>query len=798
MPARRLKLSIFAAGLLTASLFAPATQAADRRFDLNLSPRALPQALIDLSAQSGLSIGGVDPATCDARPRAVTGRHTAEQALKRLLSGSTCRAERIDAVTYRLVRAPRPQPAALKFPARPVVPPSDDDIPLIVVRHPARVFDTPAGISVVAPPLLSGNDTDLSTLAPHVAGMTVTNLGPGRDKIFLRGISDSVLTGRTQSTVGLYLDDTPITYNAPDPDLLLVDMARLEVLKGPQGNLYGQGALSGVVRLVTNKPALDHFEAEVGASLGTAAEGQPSWRTSGMVNLPLPGEAAVRAVLWDEKSAGFIKDEALTKNASNDTRRSGGRLSFKWQATPTLTLDSTLSVQDLRSSNSQYVIGRRGPYRRALALAEPHDNIFQNLAVGLTRETDTGTWRVAFNRLRHKIHSGYDAQPIGRYVTISNSGVFYFEEDQTIRLSSLEASYVSPPDRRLRWLAGLFAARSEESFTPRLIDVFTQRILYDEDRSDRIDDVAAFAKVTWDFAPKWSVSAGLRAQRSHHRTLSDISQVRLVDYAMAGRVTGDIKATPVTHELMLSYEPSTQWLVYLLSSDGFRTGGFNTTTSQRTIIPDTYEGDRLHSLEAGFKYRTLGGRLRLDAALFHIDWRDIQSDQLRATGLPVTLNIGDGRNTGIEVEAGWRPDDDLTLQLRAQISDPTLHETNPIYAKVSEDGMPYISRHNASLSAQWRKPLLGHPLHHTAVLSYRGGSPLNYGISQVIWMKGYTNLDLSSAADFGPYALSVRVTNATGNKSNSFAYGNPFALETASQTTPLRPRTYWLSVSRRF
>ncbi|ADU15107.1 TonB-dependent receptor [Asticcacaulis excentricus CB 48] len=801
MPARRQTPSIFAAGLLTASfctslLGAPVARASDRAYDFNLPPSPLPQALMSLAARSGISIGGVDPVQCEATVRPLKGRFSANTALRKLVVGSRCRVERIDAVTFRLVRetrATQPRPVA-----GPTPPPSNDDIPLIVVRHPSRLFDTPAGVSVVAPPLLSGNDTDLSSLAPHVAGMTVTNLGPGRDKIFLRGVSDSVLTGRTQSMVGLYLDDTPITYNAPDPDLLLVDMAHLEVLKGPQGNLYGQGALSGVVRLVTNKPQLDHFEAEAGVALGTASEGKPSWRTTGMINLPLPGEAALRAVIWDEKSAGFIKDEALTKNASNDTERSGGRFSFKWQATPTLTLDSTVMVQDLRSSNSQYVVGRMGPYRRALSLAEPHDNIFQNLALGLTRDTSSGTWRLALNRLSHKIHSGYDAQPIGRYVTIPNSGVLFFEEDQTIRLSSVEASYVSPPDRPVRWLAGVFAARSEESFTPLLIDVFTRRTLYDEDRSDRIDDVAAFAKVTWDFAPKWSLSVGLRAQRSRHRTLSDIARVRLVDYAQSGRITGVINATPVTHELMLSYQPSTTLMLYALSSDGFRTGGFNTTTAQKTIIPATYEGDRLHSIEAGLKYRAPDGRLRVDAALYNIEWRDIQSDQLRATGLPVTLNIGDGRNTGIELEGGWRPFDTLTMQVRTQFSDPNLYRTNPVYPKVLEEGMPYISPRMVSLSTQWRRRLWRLPFENAAVLSYRDGSPLNYGITRVIRMKGYTNLDLSSSADLGPYTIALRVTNATGNKSNSFAYGNPFALDTAPQNTPLRPRTLWLSVNRHF
>ncbi len=98
--------------------------------------------------------------------------------------------------------------------------------------------------------------TGMQGLDSLVSGMTVTNLGPGRNKILLRGISDGVFTGLTQSTVGLYLDLTPITYSAPDPDLKLIDIDRVEVLRGPQGTLYGTGPIGGVVRIVTRRPEL--------------------------------------------------------------------------------------------------------------------------------------------------------------------------------------------------------------------------------------------------------------------------------------------------------------------------------------------------------------------------------------------------------------------------------------------------------------------------------------------------------------------------------------------------------------
>src|SRR6201999_4194793 len=113
-------------------------------------------------------------------------------------------------------------------------------------------------------------------LALQLARETVTNLGSGRNKIFVRGLSDGSFTGKTQSTVGLYLDDVPITYNAPDPDLRLVDIDRVEVLRGPQGTLYGSGSMGGIVRIVTARPDTTGFSAQTSAEGMLTQHGEPS------------------------------------------------------------------------------------------------------------------------------------------------------------------------------------------------------------------------------------------------------------------------------------------------------------------------------------------------------------------------------------------------------------------------------------------------------------------------------------------------------------------------------------------
>jgi outer membrane receptor protein involved in Fe transport len=122
-------------------------------------------------------------------------------------------------------------------------------------KRPERLDSLPAGVSALSGEQLfaTGSD-DTRDTAGQLVGVTMTNLGPGRDKLLMRGLSDGAFTGRARSTVGTYLDDTPINYNAPNPDLRLVDVERVETLRGPQGALYGSGALAGVYRIVANKP----------------------------------------------------------------------------------------------------------------------------------------------------------------------------------------------------------------------------------------------------------------------------------------------------------------------------------------------------------------------------------------------------------------------------------------------------------------------------------------------------------------------------------------------------------------
>src|SRR5213076_1924602 len=182
-------------------------------------------------------------------------------------------------------------------------------------------------------------------------------------------------TGRTQSTVGLYLDDVPITYNAPDPDLRLADIERVEVLRGPQGTLYGSGSIGGIVRIATAKPDPSGFAAAAGAEAMINEHNDRSFGGEAMLNLPLAhGRAAVRAVAYLDELAGYLDNPVLRGEDTNRGRRSGVRLAAVtalpggWQA------QAGLTRQAIETDDSQYVTGDR--LSRDTRIREPHDNDF--------------------------------------------------------------------------------------------------------------------------------------------------------------------------------------------------------------------------------------------------------------------------------------------------------------------------------------------------------------------------------------------------------------------------------------
>jgi iron complex outermembrane receptor protein len=792
-----------------AALLGPAYAfAADAPVAFNLPAQPLGEALVAFGLQAGVSVGAADLSLCGPTSRAVVGRYRPRAALGRLLAGTRCEFRAVDARAFNV--APRLVADSVR-PASPPVRADPDavtpvmllDLVVTTTRRPSIVSRTPASVSVASgPALVAGRLDSLQDLAPEFAGVTVTNLGPGRNKVLVRSLSDGAFTGRTQSTVGLYLDDAPITYNAPDPDLRLVDVDRVELMRGPQGTLYGVGSMGGVVRIVTRKP--DLFRAEVGAAAGFAAtdSGSPSHSLDGMLNAPLiQGRLGLRLVGYADVAGGYVDDATLAVEDANRTRRQGGRLGISALVSPDWEVSLGGAHQSLKSDDSQYIEGGIGPLQRDIRVREPHQNDFTQAYATVDGSTAIGRLRLSASYLVHAFTTRYDASS-GLIVFDANSTVRTFDQKDRVRVGVVEAVLSSRPGPRLQWLAGVFASHATENlqFDLRAVDGPGPYDLYREDRVDRLAEGAVYGELSYAVARDWTLTLGARAFRSWLDTKSLRAQG-----VIPRTFAGDMLTDGWSPKAVLSWQPSPTKLFYIQAAQGYRMGGFNTTgrVTQQFNASATgnqpnrrYRPDKLWSYELGAKAAFADQRIELRASLFHTDWRDVQSDQFLPSGLPYAANVGRAVNTGFEGEAALRMDRALTLRVSFLANAPELRQRDPTYPARPNASLPAVPRHSAALIADWRRELAPGL---TGVLygrvAYVGASVLTFQEQEAAQMGNYITARLAAGLELSRWRVTAFIENPANAEGDTFAFGDPFTQGRVGQSTPLRPRTIGVTLA---
>ncbi|WP_293680842.1 TonB-dependent receptor [uncultured Phenylobacterium sp.] len=789
------------AGLVVAlSALAGSGQAREAIYTIRIQQQAREAALMALGRQAGVSLGFAPGARCGGQA-GVSGHMSLDQALARLLDGSDCVASRPDPRTV-VVRA-RPS-----RPLRPADPPPQlpTDLGEVVVtadKTETLLSASPYGLTAATGAELERRGvTDVRDLTLLAAGVTVTNLGPGRDKVLLRGLSDGPLTGHTQSTVGLYLGDLRLTYNAPDPDLPLIDMARVEVLRGPQGSLYGAGSIGGILHLVPQAPdtAMRSGRFSLGAS--TTAHGAPSGLAEGLWNQPLAGgRGAVRVVAWSEITGGYLDNPRRGKTNVDRTKRQGFRVSGLWRASDDLMLEATLVDQTIGTRDAHYVDAEAGPRTRTSVVAEPHDNDFLALMLAARWSPSWGRLTASVGALDHDVGTIYDATRAPNALVAAGAHPLLFQDGNEIRGLVSELRFASTAGRRLRLTAGLFNAIGDQRLDAELTPV-EAGAGYAEVRRDRLRESAAFGEASYDLTRDLTLTFGGRLYEARLRTRSDITLGPPVR-SFAGK-SHDAGFAP---KLLAAYRPAPGLTFYVQAAEGYRTAGFNTSGPAGQVFGSgpsdaqplrRYAGDELRSYEAGFRWRLVDRGLAMRAAVFQAVWTDIQADLVLPSGLPFTANLGDGRSRGMEVEASYERGH-FSLSGNLVWQDPDLRRPAPGSPGRPDAGLPGVPDLTLATRASYRVALGGaHDLDLAASYAYTGRSRLNLDPRAATTMGGYSEMRLSATLLAGDYSLRLALDNALDSHGDTLAFGNPFSFRSQAQETPLRPRTLALHVARGF
>ena len=763
--------------------------AAPARIQFRVEPKPYAEALLEIAQQANVTLIGA--AACVGTSRtglvAVT---TLEDALAQVLAGAPCTWKLI--APGAVVVLPQAPSSAAAHPAPPV---TVSEMLVTATKRVRNARELAVAVTTISRGELNATGaTDAAEAAGQLAGVLATNLGPGRNKLLLRGLSDGAYTGRARSIVATYLDDLPINYNAPDPDLRLVDVERVEVARGPQGALYGAGSISGVYRIVTRKPDLQSYSVELRATGATTKGGDASRAVEGYVNAPVWGDVVgVRLSAYDEIQGGYL--DAVNQGRSNVDRtvRRGARLTVLLQPTDAWSVGLTAAGQHLRSDDTHYTFPGLGR-KRIVRIAEPHVNDIELVTATLRRSWGWGEFTSSSGVVRHDYGSLYDATDTQLLYTNFAQTSAYSERAQTTMLVQ-DMVLTSRGAGPVEWLVGLYGSNTRVHTPTELLAQnpnLPNVTVYGDDRRDRIRELAGYGEVSYAFAPRWMVAVGGRVFNIHSRTRSDVVSERFPPRSLdRGR-----DFTGVSPKISVQREFRGGDLVYAVVSEGYRAGGVN-SGGALPLAPsrEAFAPDRLINFELGLKLLALDDRLSVNSAAYYDIWKGIQTDQFRPSGIPYTTNVGDAHILGVETEVTFNAGNGLTAQFNGRLSEVRTSHVNADFTSRLVNGLPGAPAISAGAILSYERPVFTDwTLRLVGQANYVGRSRVTFD-STLPHMGGYARAKLSAELTGKHLGVQAFVLNPQNDFSDTFAFGNPFNAGLIRQVTPQRPLTVGLTIS---
>lgn len=767
-------------------------QAAPARIQFRVAPQPYAEALLDVAQQANVTLIGA--AACPGESRTgVSGVMSLEEALSHLLTGAPCSWRMLAPGAVEIV----PKLAAPEE-VRPAPPVTVSEVLVTAtkrVRNPREL-----AVAVTAVPraeLRAAGASDAAEVSGQLAGVLATNLGPGRNKLLLRGLSDGAFTGRARSIVATYLDDLPLNYNAPDPDLRLVDVERVEVARGPQGALYGAGSISGVYRIVTHKPDLQDLSAELRATGATTQGGALSNAIEGYVNVPVFGVLGARISGYQEVQGGYLDDIQQMRNNVDRTERNGARLLLLFQPDDKWSVTATVAGQHLRSADTHYTTSGLGLDRK-VRIPEPHVNDITLATATIRRSWGGAELTSSTGYVRHAYGSLYDATDTQELYTSPRIGQTSAFSERTITKMLVQDMFLTSRGAgRFEWIAGLYGSDTR-SYTPTEFLAQVPRannaLVYGDQRRDHIRELAAYGEATYRLAPDWVLAVGGRISHVDTRTKSFVVSERFPER----RFDRTANFTGFSPKISLQHEFESGDLVYAVISEGYRPGGLNSGGAVPLPPPqDEFHSDRLVNYEIGVKTEHLDHQLAINGALFYDVWNDIQTDQFRPSGIPFTTNAGDAEIIGVETEVAYRTDWGFSAQVNARFSRIRTSKPNPAFKANLEDSLPGVPAFSGGAVVTYERSVLDDwTLRFVGQTTYIGASRITFDDSQRR-TGDYARTKLSAELANEHFGVQVYILNPTNTRSDTFAFGNPFSnrQNLTRQITPQRPRTVGVTLT---
>jgi outer membrane receptor protein involved in Fe transport len=712
------------------------------------------------------------------------------------------------------------------------------------------VIKAPASVQAISGQELQAKGAvSFMDVAGKIPGLAVQDLGPGDRKYVMRGISSV-----GESTTGVYYDEAVISgSNANDgggfePDIRMYDLSRIEVLRGPQGTLYGAGSMSGTIRFITSKPDLNNVGGYLTAEASDTSHGSGNYDANGEINLPiLAGRAAVRVVGWELDDSGYINQvrvgagaanpEGLVKGVNND-RVQGGRVSLRVQPTDNLTIDASYTNQQENSAgSSRYTPPGVTAFQIAGtpiiegcdlcntdAARSPWKDHLEVYGVTVNYKTPWGTLTGTTNQYNRRYQYNIDNTTILNFIGFPVDAVA--EEPSERRVNSSEVRFASALDFPVNFVVGGFREKEVNDLQVALITTNGQGypngpfsplnsqdffqggdVLFGRTDHRTITQYAAFGEATWTVTSKLKVTGGLRYFTEHLDGVQEQTHpFGGFPPSQSGVPVPDVPASfsKVTFKANANYQFNDELLVYATAASGFRGGGLN-PVNPIFPVPPSFGPDSLMDYEIGIKGTLFDHRLDYQVDAYLIYWNNIQVNETTNSGSAnFTGNAGDAISKGVEFEFDARPIQHLTLDLAGSIqgahltkgASPEQQAANQTLG-VTGDELPDVAPFQFAAGLNYTTPLSGDWTGTLgADITYRGRANAYFAANpQNITLDPYTLIDLRAGVSTGPWTATVFLRNATNERAQISAINSnqdPHALLT------VWPRTVGLRITRTF
>jgi iron complex outermembrane receptor protein len=733
------------------------------------------------------------------------------------------------------------------------------EIVVTASKREERLFDVPAAVSALTgESLTQRNLLQLEDFAAQVPGLNFQAFGNRATRIILRGLN----SGGANANVAILIDEAALSYSSGTSNgaidianLDTFDLNRVEVLRGPQGTLYGAAAEGGIIKYVTNAPNLTEMQAGVEAETETVKDGGTGYTVRGYLSVPIvKDKAAFRITGFYKDIPGYADNAYLGTKDVNDGERYGGRAQLLFKPTENLSIKLAAFIQkqhfnddglvnvkgavftfDDPPANQFDLVGSSPQHNGRIYNPSENETQLYSMVVDydakfatLSSLTSYGTVDTFFNTnvTDSQIFPGFTygdlfGLPIvdggyGQPTNVKGRQQNKLEKfNQEFRISSNPGSTFN--GMKFDWQAGLFYSHEDIVFT-QFYDAVSDAtgevltfpyVLGGSNLPADYNEYSGYASATLHFDDHFNISAGARYSESWQT-----SQVS----SYAGFLNGptdtlnDKVAPPrekvTTWSVAPQYKFDENHIVYARVATGFRPGGPELLIpGAPPDFPQSYHSDATINYEAGFKGQLFDRKLSVDVAAFYIEWTDIQilaQYISEPSGVPfnVTGNAGSAVSQGIEFDFGYTPFRGLDFGLVGAYTDAKLTRDALTLGAHDGDQLPYVPKWAVTFNADYRWPLtdkvegfVGGSVSYTGE-RYGDFSPAE-SLGNHVKLPSYTTFNMQAGVEVDKFTLTVFGSNLS-NEQTPLTYSPTGGQNATGYAQIVRPRTFGARISYRY